>query len=142
MTKKHTGLSLIFFVFLLYACGGVIGNIKKYRFPGVSQEGIKDALNRVYVAHPELQKKDPRYGVNDGDAFYFILDHEGERFVFECHVIFNSSYNNDLSLTTAATWGGLMNFSSDMGFFERRKYRKLFEDYILPEIEKEIKKSH
>jgi hypothetical protein len=128
---------------LLYSCGGVIGNIEKYPFPGISKDSLMAAVNKVYSTYPELQKTDTSmYGVSNGNSFYFVLEHEEQRFVFSCSIItYPPPYNNeiDLSLTTATTWGNRMKLAPNMGFFEKRKYRKLFEQFILPKIKQELK---
>lgn len=125
----------------LYACGGVIGNIEKYPFPNISEDSLRAALNRVYAKYPQLQKTDTSmYGVNDGKDFYFVLDYEGKRFVFDCNVIVYAPRDIDLSLTTATTWGSVMELAPNMGFSEKRKYRKLFEEFILPKIKNQINK--
>lgn len=126
----------------LYSCGGVIGNIEKYPFPGISKDNLIAAINKVYITHPELQKTDTSmYGVSDENRFHFVLDHEDQKFVFSCSIItYQSPYNSiDLSLTTATTWGNRMKLAPDMGFFEKRKYKKLFEQFILPKIKQELK---
>jgi hypothetical protein len=129
-------------LFLVFSCGGVIGNIEKYRFDNVSTEELKAALNRVYAGHPDLIKSDTTmYGMNDGEDFYFKVKKDGTDYIFNCHVInYNDpNYNAvDLSLTTATEWGEIMNLAPKMGFFEKRKYRKLFEETILPKIRGEV----
>ena len=143
---KKVSLSIILFVsiFLLYSCGGVVGNIEKYSFPNVNVDSLKEALNRVYIKYPELIKSDTtKYGKNDGDHFYYVLNDSEKRIVFECNVVvYPAPYDKeiDLSLTSATTWGEIMNLAPEMGFFEKRKYRKLFEENILPKIKEELKK--
>jgi hypothetical protein len=79
--------------------------------------------------------------MNDGKDFYFILNMESKRYVFNCHVINYSGGNYgpiDLSLTTATEWGQVMNLAPNMGFMEKRRYRRLFEDNILTKIKDEL----
>jgi len=124
------------------SCGGVIGNIEKYTLENVTYEEVIKALNRVYSKYPELQKTDTtKYGMNDGEDFYFILNIENKQYVFECHVINHSGGNYgpiELSLTTATEWGQVMELAPKMGFMEKRRYRRLFEDHILPRIREEL----
>ena len=135
---------LIFFgQILLFSCGGVIGNIEKYEFSNVNTETIINALNKVYTKYPEVIKSDTtKYGSNNGEDFYFLLNIEGQKIVFICNVIaYPPPYDKktDLSLTSAAMWGRTMKLAPKMGFFEKRKYRKLFEENILPKIKEEFK---
>ena len=136
-------LVLILSTYILYSCGGVIGNIQKYSFSNVSATELKAALNRVYIKYPELVKSnDKMYGKNNEEDFYYLLDNNGQKIVFQCNVIvYSPPYEKeiDLSLTTAATWGKVMQLAPEMGFFEKRKYRKLFEENILPKVKEELK---
>lgn len=142
---KNITFFLIFFtaIFILCSCGGVIGNIEKYTFLNTNPDSLKAALNRVYIKYPELIKSDTTlYGVNNGDDFYYLLNKEGEKTVFQCNVIvYPAPYdkNIDLSLTTATTYGKIMHLATKMGAFEKRKYRKLFEENILSKIKEELK---
>lgn len=135
---------ILFFIFFIYSCGGVIGNIEKYSLPNISSGKLKEALNKVYIKHPELIKSDTTmYGNNNGDEFYYVLtDNGGQKIIFECSAI-NSVWPNDketeLSLTSAAIWGETMKLAPKMSFFEKRKYRNLFEENILPKIKEELK---
>lgn len=141
MKKIFLFTALFGVILFLYSCdivsGGVIGNIEKYSFNGVEPDSLKSALNKVYIKYPELIKTDSKYGVNDGEDFYYILNTKDEKIVFLCNIItydYPSSNEMDLSLTSAVGWGQLMELAPNMGFFEKRKYRKLFERNILPKI--------
>ncbi len=142
---KKISLSIILFaaILLLYSCGGVVGNIEKYPFANIKPDSLKAALNRVYSKYPELIKSDTSmYGKNNGDDFYYLLNIEGKKKVFQCNVIvYPEPYDKeiDLSLTTAATWGETMQLATKMGFFEKKGYRKIFEKNILPKIKEELK---
>jgi len=127
-------------ILFLHSCdvasGGVIGNIEKYPFNGVEPDSLKSALNKVYIKYPELIKTGSKYGENDGKYFYYVLNIKSEKLVFLCNVVAYDDPSNevDLSLTTVIIWGQEMHFASDLGFFEKRRYRKLFEQNILPKI--------
>jgi hypothetical protein len=141
MRNLTLGVSIV--AFILCSCGGMIGNIEKYSFPKTSPEQLKEALNQVYVEHPNLVKSDTTmYGSNDGENFYFVLNKEQDRIVFRCKVISYPSPNDqetELSLTSATTWGKTMQLASKINFIERRKYRRLFEKHILPKVKKQLK---
>jgi hypothetical protein len=142
---KKISLSIILFaaIFLLYSCGGVIGNIEKYPFPNVNPDSLKAALNKVYIKYPELIKTDTSmYGNNDGEHFYYVLNDNKQKIIFKCNVVvYPAPYDKeiDLSLTSATTWGKIMDIAPEMGFFEKRKYKKLFKKNILPKIKEELK---
>jgi hypothetical protein len=142
MKSTFSFLNLVTLVVLLSSCGGVIGNIEKYEFSNVNVEIVKTALNKVYAKYPEVIKSDTTmYGNNNGEDFYFFINVEGQKIVFKCNVIaYPAPYDKktDLSLTTATIWGKTMKLAPEMGFFEKRKYRKLFEESILPKIKEEI----
>ncbi|HXL57853.1 MAG TPA: hypothetical protein VN958_16440, partial [Chitinophagaceae bacterium] len=93
--------------------------------------------------YPELKKSDTTmYGLNNGDDFYYILNKDGQKNVFRCNVvIYPAPYDKDidLSLTAATTWGETMDLATKMGFFEKRKYKRLFEENILPKIKEELR---
>jgi hypothetical protein len=120
----------------------VIGNIEKYPLEGVTNDEVIEALDRVYSKYPELRKTDTtKYGRNNGKDFHFILNMENKQYVFNCHLINYSGGNYgpiDLSLTTATEWGQVMDLAPNMGFMEKRRYRRLFEDNILPRIKEEL----
>jgi hypothetical protein len=126
----------------LMPIGGVIGNIEKYEFK-LKEDSLKVILNNLYIKYPELIKTDTtKYGKNDGKNFYFVVKNNGDTTVFNCHVI---SYPEspqiktiDLSLTTAATWGQIMNIAPNIGFWKKRHFRHLFEDKILSKIKEEV----
>lgn len=135
-------VGVILILLITISCGGVIGNIEKYPLENVTYNEVIEALDRVYTKYPELQKTDTtKYGMNNGKEFYFILNMENKRYVFDCHVINYSGGNYgsiDLSLTTATEWGQVMDLAPNMGFMEKRRYRRLFEENILPRIREEL----
>lgn len=142
--KKLIFTAIVFQLLLLfYSCGGVIGNIGKYTFTDISASDLKEALENVYSRYPQLTKTDTTlYGNNDGDTFYYIYKRDSEKLVFKCRVItYPPPYEKevDLSLITATAWGKVMELAPKMSFFERRKYRILFEKHILAKILDELK---
>jgi hypothetical protein len=143
MKKIMVFIRIFFLSILFYSCGGTIGNIEKYSFPNVSAGSLKAALNEVYDKYPELIKSDTSmYGNNNGEDFYYVLNNKERKEVFKCNVIAYPTPNEketDLSLTTATTWGETMHVATKMGFWEKRKYRKLFEENILPKIKEQLK---
>ena len=137
--KKAPAVLSLAIAALAYSCGGTIGNIEKYTFE-VNADTLRAAVERVFLKYPELRKKDTiLYGYNDARSFTFVLDHDNEKVVFSCHIIVYQSGKVDLSLTSATTWGYIMQLAPHMSWSEKRHYRKLFEEFILPKIEEQAK---
>lgn len=131
---------ILYSVFLLASCGGVVGNIKKYEYEKCSKDEIVTAINELYEQNPEFIKKDSLYGVNDSEYFYFVSNFEKSNYVFNCHVV--ESQNGvpvELSLTAAAKYGEIMKLAPKLTFSEKRHYIRIFENNILPKIEKYLK---
>ena len=148
MKKIIFSIALIVAIFLfayhymLGIVGGGSGNIEKYSFSNISPDSLKIALNKTYVKYPELIKTDTvKYGSNNGDDFFYVVNSDNEKIVFLCNVVtYSPPYNKDidLSLTAATIWGQTMQLASQMGFFEKRKFRKIFEEDILPKIKEQL----
>ena len=136
--------TLLTITIIFISCGGVIGNIEKYSFTNIDLDSLRGALNNVYIKYPELIKNDStKYGINNNKNFYYVLNMGDKKIVFLCNIIvYPSPYekNIELSLTSATVWGQIMRLAPEMGFFEKRKFRKLFEENILPKIKRELKR--
>ena len=130
----------ILLISTLHSCGGVIGNIEKYQFL-VSQDSLTKTMSSVYKKYPSLIKSDTTlYGNNDGKDFYHIVSKNQDTTVFECCIInYDNRESIDLTLTTAADWDQMMELAPSMGFWEKRRYRLLFEEEVLPKIKAELK---
>lgn len=128
-------------VCFLCSCGGVIGNIEKYEYKGISEQKLKGAIMDTYKKYPSFIPKDSSLYLirEEQDSYYFILNIGDEAYVFVCDIIPpDFGVGTELSLTTATKWGELMKLAPKMGFFEELKYQHLFEKNILPKIEAEI----
>lgn len=136
-------IAVFFILTIVCSCGGVAGSIEKYSFPNVHEDTLKAGLNRVYVKYPELRKVDTTmYGKNNGNDFYFLLAIKGDKIAFQCNVISYPPPNEDetdLALTTAAHWGETMLLSGKIKTATKEKFKRLFEEHILPKIKEEIK---
>ncbi|MBS1511550.1 MAG: hypothetical protein JST86_11955 [Bacteroidetes bacterium] len=134
--------TILLSVVILISCGGTIGNIQKYEFYNIDSGILENAISRVYKNHPDLIKKDSAlYGKNEGNSFYFSLNYVSDTIIFLCNVIDYPSIKGkevDLSLTSAARKDEIMKMATNMNFFEKKRYRKLFEDFVLPKIKNEI----
>ena len=130
----------ILLIFTLDSCGGVVGNIEKYEFQ-FSGDSVKLALNNVYLKYPYLIKRDTiLYGKNDGKDYFFLVKKGQDSIVFLCNVAtYEGHADPDLSLTSAAFWGQMMELAPEMGFWEKRRFRLIFEEEVLPKIKAELK---
>ena len=143
--KIVIGWLMGFLLFACLSCGGIIsagvtGSIEKYEFTE-SADSLKAALNRVYKKYPNLIKTDTiLYGKNNGEDYLYIVKDQQDTTVFICNVItYDNEKTIELSLTSAVTWGQGMKLAPRMGFWEKRRYRRIFEDKVLPKIKEEIK---
>lgn len=77
---KHEGIKMLpFFLILsgliiLLSCGGVVGNISKYKLNNCNEIQVISAINQFYRYYPEFKKNDfILYGKNDSENYYFKL---------------------------------------------------------------------
>lgn len=136
------------FIFLIatfsvnFGCGGVVGNIEIYSFNNISKKCLLESINNCYRNKPELSKSDSSiYGVNTNDMFFFVSNIANEKYVFKVSVFTDPYGQICMSLDTGAKWGEIMKLESNLGYWEKRKIKSVFERYILPEINSEIKSS-
>jgi hypothetical protein len=145
---KKVTLSIVLFAttLLLYSCGGVIGNIEKYRFNKTSLTALKTAVNKVYITHPEFKnfnttKYKEREYIGDGDYYCKIKINEQTYFFQYTYPQYPSPNDTivEIALTSAAQYGGDLNLEKDIGYFKKREYRKLFDKYFIKQVRKELK---
>ena len=134
-------------IFFLYSCGGVIGNIEKYRFTNVSIDSLKSAVDRVYINHPEFKNFDTtKYkeneSIGDGDYYCRIKENDQDYFFIYAYPQYPSPNDTivEIALTSAAQYGEDLDLARDIGVVEKNKYSNLFEKYFITEIRKELKK--
>jgi hypothetical protein len=126
---------------ILLSCGGVVGNIKKYKLNNCTEKHIVLAINELYKYNPELIKNDTLlYGTNDDENYYFKLKHDKFTYIFNCHIV--KEKNNvpiELSLTGATKYGDVMKLATELTFNEKILYIELFERKIFPKIIQHLK---
>ncbi len=134
-----------FLSILLCSCGGVIGSIEKYRFQNISLDSLKGGISKVYATHPELKDFDTlkyQQGLSIGDGDYYCTATEkGTKYLFKyAFPKYDSPYDTivEVSLSSAAPYGQGLNLASKLGFFEKRKYKKLFTQYFIEAVSKEV----
>lgn len=131
--------------FLLYSCGGVIGNIQQYDY-NVSTTELKQAIAQVYKKNPEwIPPADSRYKLNgkyfdETDQEYFLFFNQPNPLVLKYSILFPDSVQNPttISLTTGAKYGDILRLERDLPRDEKVLYKKLFEENFLKELDKTL----
>jgi phage anti-repressor protein len=143
-----SAFSFLSIILIMAACGGVVGNIEKYRFPGYSMNEVKGAVQNVYRKKPEMRYldtmkyKDKQKTRIDGD-YYILIEDNNEKYLFVyCYPALVPNYDTtvEIALLTGANYGEDLNLAKDISFSEKRKYKKLFERYFIEEVRKELKR--
>ena len=132
---------------LLYSCGGVIGNIKKFRFHNISKDSLESAIEKVYIRHPNMKDFDStkykeKKSIGDGDYYCRIKENKQDyffKYAFPQYPPPNDSIV-EIALTSAAIYGQDLNLAKDIKEVEKNKYSSIFEKYFITEIRKELKK--
>lgn len=144
---KKVFLAFLMAIFLS-SCGGVIGNIEKYRFPDHTTDEVKSAVQKVYTKHPELisldttKYKDRQSTLLDG--FYYITTQENNKmyilkYAYQA-LVPGYDTTTTISLVSAGISGEGLRLAKNIGYFKKRKYRKLFEHHFIDEVNNELKK--
>lgn len=146
---KKVFLSIITFtiLLLLYSCGGVIGNIEKYRFTGITLDLLKAGVKKVYIIHPEFRNFDTtkyKEGLSIGDGDYYCrIKENGQDYFFQYAYPEYPPPNDtivEIALTSAAIYGQDLKLEKNISYFDKIKYRKLFNKYFIKEVKNELKK--
>ena len=140
-------MCILFLSIFFYSCGGVIGNIKKYRFENISLSTLKTAVHTVNVKHPDFRNFDTSKfkegtGIGDGD-YYCRIKENGQDYFFQYAYVQYDPPNNtfvEIALTSAAKYGEDLDLAKDIDFLKKDKYDKLFEKYFISEVRKELQK--
>jgi len=146
--KKQLSLCLWLLPFLLlYSCGGVIGNIEKYRFPNVSINALKTAVDSVYHNHPDFKNFDTvkykeNQSIGDGDYYCRIKENNQDYLFVYAYPQYPSPNDTivEIALTSAAKYGEKLELAKNISATEKNKYSNIFEKYFIIEVRKELKK--
>src|SRR5690554_4544492 len=132
MKLTHVLIILILF----FSCGGVVGTIKKYEFKESTLQDLRSAVENVYKIDPNLRKPDTSlYGENRVNTYYFYLNDKRKMYILKCDLIDGlQGVGVEVSLTSGTEWGEVLELASNLSFIQKRKYKELFEKYILPKI--------
>src|SRR5689334_12900072 len=147
MIKERIVLITILFSTCLLSCGGVIGNIEKYRFDNVTVDSLKVAVNIVYLRNPEFRdfdslKYQEKKGIGDGDYYCKIKENKQDylfKYAFPEYPAPNDTIV-EIALTSAAVYGQDLKLARSISVVEKKKFRKMFEMYFISEVRKELRK--
>lgn len=148
MKQPYMRLFSIILICLISSCGGTIGNIEKYRFYNVSMDSLKAAVKVVNLKHPEFNQYDTiKFEVGkskyvDNADYYCAINKDNTKYFFVYAFIQYDKLNNsftDISLSSAAPYGKDLMLAKDIGYFDQKKYKELFDEYFIKEVKQELK---
>jgi hypothetical protein len=146
MKKTTPFIPLLAFFLFLYSCGGVIGNIEKYRFTNISIDALKSAVDSVYFKHPEFKNFDTtkykqNQSIGDGDYYCRIKVNNQDYFFVYAYPQYPPPNDTivEIALTSAAEYGENLDLSKDISVAEKNKYSNIFEKYFITELRKELR---
>ena len=136
-------------IYFQSSCGGVIGNVEKYRFNEISIKLLKKAVSDVYTIHPEFKDFDTvKYkegkGIGDGDYYCRIKVSENDyffRYAFPQYPPPNDTIV-EIALTSAGIYGNNLVLAKDISQSDKVKYGKIFEHYFIEAVRSELKRGN
>ena len=112
-------------------------------------DSLINAVEKVYKQNPALQTNDNRYtktetkGEFARNVEYYLKCVQDEKVYVLCFSVIGSvdstKIESRLSLSTGAEYGHNLYLAKNIGFFKKRKYRKLFEENMESAVRKELK---
>ncbi|WPQ66302.1 hypothetical protein SIO70_15685 [Chitinophaga sancti] len=133
----------LFPLIMLYACGGVLGHIERYKFENISPSRLQTVVANYLSIHKEYSSDKFKSVEIVPDTYeYYITIRDGSS-VYKMAYIFpkyDPPYDTiaEITLTTAGPIDKPLKLSGDLGFFEKRKYQKLFKEYFIEKIKREL----
>src|SRR5690606_33423437 len=112
----------------------------------VSISDLKLAVKNVKLKYPELALydksiyKEGKEILNDGD-YYCTIEENGNLYLFQFSYPSYPPPNDSIAqiaLTSAALYKDDLKLANNIGFFEKIKYRRIFENYFITKIKKEL----
>jgi hypothetical protein len=127
-------------VLILKSCGGTIGSIERYRYYNGSADSLVQYLDALYIKYPNNLHRRPT-SRREGCFKYLLLHGQNkDSLTFTCCVNGVDSFPPHISLVYAGQAGKKQKTRSDIGFWEKRKYCRIFEDSILSRLNKKYVK--
>jgi len=135
----------IFLSIIVFLCScGQIGKIKSYEY-NITKSQLAEYISIYYKSHPELtigsnldiyNQKTPGY---EQDYFDCYIQAGDDTCMFVFSYLGDSTYwaNNkhgEIGLRYAGKFGQQVRIDSDLGFFEKRKFIKIFEEGFINKL--------
>lgn len=135
----------ISFLHLLTSCGGVIGNIKRYRFSNITRDSLKKVVARVDSVHPELKDFDTIYQEGESeliDGYYHCRIRDGKDDLILVYAYPHAPIDTsiEIALLSGGTYDGIKPLAKDISSSKKREYIRLFEKHFIQYVYEELKK--
>lgn len=134
---------IIYFICFTYSCGGVIGNIKRYKYEIESQQ-LKTGIELLYQKHPELIPPDSIY-YNEKYKEYSLYIKDDNTYLLHFCIVEAENPSAEIAwitLLTGAEYGGILDLATNLSHKDKKKYAELFEKYFLKELSIELGKKY
>jgi hypothetical protein len=128
-------------ILIISSCGGVVGNIKYYNFPLIHIDSLRKAVSNVVIKNPELSKIDTSRFKNTVHESYCSINDGKDIFIMHYKLLdavipYDSVV--DIILVSAAGDREIMYFASDLSYFKKKRYGKLFEINFIDKVRAEL----
>ena len=139
-------LGVLFLTVVLVGCiwGGTKGSIARYKFHEINREDLEQAVNYVITNYNYELKTDTIYSL-EGTGYEnifnnIIITHSGILYILQYSYSKKVNGSSTIALTGGAVHGETVVFPKKLSWITRRKYKKIFERYVIDEISKILKK--
>lgn len=129
---------------LLIKCGGVVGSIEVYKFNYTTYRDLKKTVTEFYEKHPDMITSDPIFKIDTvGDNYYCVLKEGGRCYMLNFKIvnygIIDTTWNDSaIALIRGGECGKALRLAKELNYFEKNKFRKLFESNIIKELYEEV----
>ena len=134
-------LMYICFTSILVGCGGVVGNIEKYNFPGTTYDQLNEEVKNILLKNPRMIYKNMVSDSTDSRYYYCILMDDEDKFVFRFSLIDGvPPYDPmvQIALVSGAEYGETLYLEKNIGFFKKRTLKRIFEDKFLAKVDSSL----
>lgn len=143
-SKKHF---LILQIIIISSCGGVIGNIEKYRFTNTAFDSLESAVKKVFTENPQLKNFDTTIykegiAIGNGDFYCRIKMDDESDYLFQFAYPKYPSPNDtivEIALTSANKYGSELPLSKKISKTNKEKYKKIFEKYFIQKVHEKLR---
>ena len=135
-------MSFCFSIFLL-SCGGTIGRIESYDFPRYDSSTLRNKVKTLLNKNPSLCEFDTsKYEEGKStllNGYYYItVTDGGVKYILKYAYRKQDSLEvtPSISLLSGAKYGEGLLFAKNIGYFDKKLYKKLFEERFIDELTK------